>query len=213
MAGPEKTEERKSNILEAATRIFSEKGFQDATISEIAKAAGASDAFVYEYFNTKENLLFSIPREHMQQLHENLAFHLKLIRGAVNKLHATLYMQLLYYKEHPDFTAVLMLMLKHNRKFIDTEAHKEIRDYLKIVDRCISEGVESGEVNADIDPYYLRATLIGSLEHIVINWLLRGKPENLMDAFEPMFDVCLKLIQKKAETSECPLLSQTNCRP
>ncbi|MBC2716729.1 MAG: TetR/AcrR family transcriptional regulator [Desulfobacteraceae bacterium] len=210
MTGPEKTEARKSKILEAATKIFSEKGFQDATISEIAKAAGASDAFVYEYFSTKENLLFSIPREHMQKLFENIEFHLKLIRGAVNKLHATLYMQLIYYSEHPEFTAVLLLILKHNRKFINTDAHKEIRDYLKIVDRCLKEGVESGEIYADIDPYYLRATLIGSLEHIVINWLLRGKPENLMDAFEPMFEVCLKLIQKKPETPNCPLLSQKN---
>ena len=210
MTGLEKTEVRKSKILEAATRIFSEKGFQDATISEIAKAAGASDAFVYEYFSTKENLLFSIPRNHMKKLHDRLEFHLKLIRGAVNKLHATLYMQLMYYSEHPDFTAVLLLILKHNRKFIDTDAHKEIRNYLKIVDRCISEGIASGEIHGDMDPYYLRATLIGSLEHIVINWLLRGKPENLMDAFEPIFEVCLKLIQKKAETSVCPLFAQIN---
>jgi TetR/AcrR family fatty acid metabolism transcriptional regulator len=210
MTGLEKTEARKSKILEAATRIFSEKGFQDATISEIAKAAGASDAFVYEYFTTKENLLFSIPRKHMQALHEKLEFHLKLIRGAVNKLHATLYMQLMYYSEHPEFTAVLLLILKHNRKFIDTDAHKEIRDYLKVVDRCISEGIESGEVNADIAPYYLRATLIGSLEHIVINWLLRGKPENLMEAFEPMFEVCLNLLEKKSASTACPLLAQIN---
>ena len=213
MAENKKMEVRKKHILAAAAKVFSEKGFQETTISEIAKAAGASDAFVYEYFSTKENLLFSIPREHMQKLHENLDFHLKLIRGAVNKLHATLYMQLLYYSENPDFTAVLLLILKNNRKFINTDAHQEIRDYLKIIDRCISEGIESGEIQADIDPYYLRATLIGSLEHIVINWLLRGKPENLMDAFEPMFEVCRKLIEKKPEATGCPFLLQNKVEP
>jgi len=213
MVVKKKMEARKKQILAVAAKVFAEKGFQETTISEIAKAAGASDAFVYEYFSTKENLLFSIPRDHMQKLHEDLNFHLKLVRGAVNKLHATLYMQLLYYSENPDFTAVLLLILKNNRKFIDTDAHKEIRDYLKIVDRCIAEGFESGEISADIDPYYLRATLIGSLEHIVINWLLRGKPENLMDAFEPMFEVCLKLIQKKPESCSCPLFSQINRQP
>lgn len=214
MTGPEKTEVRKMKILAAATRIFSDKGFSDATISEIAKAAEVSDAFVYEYFSTKENLLFSIPRQHMQKLHDDLEFHLKLIRGTVNKLHATLYIQMLYYSQNPEFTAVLLLMLKHNRKFIDTDAHKEIRNYLKIVDRCIGQGIASGEIPADIDPYYLRATLIGSLEHIVINWLLRKKPENLMDAFEPMFQICLNLIQKKAPVPNCPLLNPFNgCQP
>jgi TetR/AcrR family transcriptional regulator, fatty acid metabolism regulator protein len=212
MAGTEKTKARKNRILEAAAQIFSEKGFSDTTISEIAKAAGASDAVVYEYFGTKEKLLFSIPEAHMQKLHQDLDFHLKLIRGAVNKLHATLYMQLLYYSNHPEFTAVLMLMLKHDRKFIDTEAHKKIRDYLKIIDGCIKEGMESGEIHADIDPYYLRASLIGALEHIVINWLLRRKPGNLMDASEPLFEVCLKLIQKKPEAFGYPLFSQADRR-
>jgi len=210
MTGAEKTEARKTKILEAATKIFAEKGFQEATIAEIAKAAGTSDASVYEYFSTKENLLFSIPREHMQKLHENLEFHLKLIRGAVNKLHATLYMQLSYYKEQPDFTAVLMLILKHNRKFIDTDAHKEIRDYLKIVDRCIEEGISSGEFHADIDPHFLRASLIGALEHIVVNWLIRGKPADLMEAFEPLFKVSMKLVQNKTEQFCCPFLAQNS---
>lgn len=208
MTGAEKTEARKNKIIEAATRIFAEKGFQDATISEIARAAGASDAFVYENFTTKENLLFCIPREHMRKFHEDLEFHLKLIRGAFNKLYAALYMQLWYYSEHPDFTAVLLLILKNNRKFIDTDAHQDIRDNLKIIDRCIAEGIAEGEIHGDLDPVYLRASMIGSLEHIAINWLLRGKPKNLMDAFEPMFEIILKLMHKKTETQGCPLLAQ-----
>ncbi len=45
--------ERRERIIESALKIFAEKGFQDATISEISKAAGVSDATVYEYFNCK----------------------------------------------------------------------------------------------------------------------------------------------------------------
>ena len=54
---------RKDRIMDAALRIFAEKGFQNATITEISKAAGVSEATIYEYFGTKEDLLFAIPEK------------------------------------------------------------------------------------------------------------------------------------------------------
>ena len=202
----EKTEVRKQKILEAATSIFAQKGFQDATISEIAKLSAISEASVYDYYNTKENLLFSIPQMHVKRLQKELEFHLKLIRGAMNKLHASLYMHLYFYNENPDFAAVLLLILKHNRRFIDTEAHQEIRKSLKIIDRIIDEGINNGEFSSDINPYYVRVFMIGALEHIVINWLMRNKPKNLMDAFEPLFEIGLKIVNKEQIIPDCPLI-------
>ncbi len=56
-----KTEDRKRRILGTAAKVFSEKGFNEATISEIAKRSKISEASIYEYFATKERLLFAIP--------------------------------------------------------------------------------------------------------------------------------------------------------
>jgi AcrR family transcriptional regulator len=50
----------KEKIMEAALQVFAEKGFQETTISEISKKAGVADATIYEYFEGKEDLLFSI---------------------------------------------------------------------------------------------------------------------------------------------------------
>ena len=96
MTGQEKVEARKIKILEAAAKVFAGKGFQDATISEIANAAGTSEATIYDYFATKEGLLFSIPLGPVQQLRETAEFHLRLIKGAANKIRAFLYLQLLF---------------------------------------------------------------------------------------------------------------------
>ena len=87
-----KTELRKKQILDTATKVFAQRGFQEATITEIAKEAKVSEASIYEYFSTKEGLLFSIPAQSSQNLFETMAFHLKLIRGAGNKLRAIVYL-------------------------------------------------------------------------------------------------------------------------
>jgi len=51
---------RRSQILEAATRVFSEKGYHRATIREVAQAAGIADGTIYNYFANKAALLLGI---------------------------------------------------------------------------------------------------------------------------------------------------------
>lgn len=55
------SEARRTQILEAATRVFARKGFDRATITDIARAARLSEGSIYNYFRSKEELLVHIP--------------------------------------------------------------------------------------------------------------------------------------------------------
>ena len=51
---------RRNQILDAAARVFAEKGFHLATTKDIAKQAGISEGTIYNYFDNKMALLFGI---------------------------------------------------------------------------------------------------------------------------------------------------------
>jgi AcrR family transcriptional regulator len=51
---------RRDHILDAATRVFAAKGFNGATIRDIAHVAGVADGTIYNYFDNKDALLFGI---------------------------------------------------------------------------------------------------------------------------------------------------------
>jgi len=51
---------RKQQILEAAIKVFAEKGFYLATTKEIAEIADVSEGTIYNYFDTKEDLLLGL---------------------------------------------------------------------------------------------------------------------------------------------------------
>ena len=51
---------RRNQILDAATRVFAEKGFHRATIKDIARFAGIADGTIYTYFSSKTDVLLSI---------------------------------------------------------------------------------------------------------------------------------------------------------
>jgi TetR/AcrR family fatty acid metabolism transcriptional regulator len=53
-------EARRAQILDAAATVFAEKGFHRATTKEIARAAGVSEGTIYNYFESKEDLLIGL---------------------------------------------------------------------------------------------------------------------------------------------------------
>jgi len=197
MANLTKMATRKTQILKTAERIFGEKGFQETTISEIAKEAKISEASIYEYFSTKEGLLFSIPTKNASELFKLMEFHLKLIRGAGNKLRSIISILLSTNETNPNNASIVMLILKHNKKFLNSEGHLEIKKGLKIIDDTIQEGVAAGEFKNDINVYLTRSIIIGTIEHLVTSWLMTGKPESLVTMVDPMIDTIIQGISSK----------------
>ena len=51
---------RRTQILDAAITVFSEKGFHRATIKEIARVAGIADGTIYTYFASKDDVLLAV---------------------------------------------------------------------------------------------------------------------------------------------------------
>ncbi len=54
-------ETRRREILEAAAQVFAREGYEGATVTQIAQAAGLSEGSLYNYFRSKEELLIQIP--------------------------------------------------------------------------------------------------------------------------------------------------------
>jgi AcrR family transcriptional regulator len=61
-------------LLEAAARVYARRGFDGATLDEVAEEAGFTKGAVYDHFGSKENLLFALLDEHLAaQIAEQVA--------------------------------------------------------------------------------------------------------------------------------------------
>jgi AcrR family transcriptional regulator len=56
-------EERRDKLLDAALAVFSELGFERATLNDVAERVGATKGCLYHYFESKEKLLLELVRE------------------------------------------------------------------------------------------------------------------------------------------------------
>lgn len=60
-------------LIDAATTLCLERGFDAVTVTEIAEAAGVSPATAFNYFPTKESLILDVPDALLKSLHQALA--------------------------------------------------------------------------------------------------------------------------------------------
>jgi AcrR family transcriptional regulator len=61
---PKIVEDRREQIMGAALRVFSQKGFERTTNKDIAQEAGITPGLIYHYFESKDDLLKAVIEEH-----------------------------------------------------------------------------------------------------------------------------------------------------
>ena len=84
-------DDKRQRILDAATQVFAEKGFEYATISEIAKEAGMSTGLIYSYFKNKMDVLLSLILIFLQTINELNSQRVAVLRNPFDKLYTFLH--------------------------------------------------------------------------------------------------------------------------
>ena len=204
MADHSRAKTRKDRIMDAALRIFAEKGFQNATITEISKEAGVSEATIYEYFGTKEDLLFAIPEKISNETFEESSKVIPFIKDVEGKMRAILLSYVQLYQSNPHYSALVLLQLMSNKRFRQTPAHAAIRRSAHSLLDCIREGIADGTFKKDSNPYLIRSMLMGTIEHLFIHWHMQGMPKRktrIMDMLDPFIEIILDGIRAKEENA------------
>ena len=180
-------ENTRMGIIDAATRLFAEQGYQQTTISEIAKRVGLAEGSIYDHFRGKEDLLLTIPDVWVTKAIDELEVQLLGIEGAFNKLRKFLWWYIHYIQSEPMTAKVVFLFLKTNPNFIESEVYPNVRTFYAGLIRIFEEGIESGEMAEDLDPFVARSIVLGTIEHMVIRWLLKEMKYSLFDNLEQVY--------------------------
>lgn len=197
--------QKKINIIEGALKVFGEKGYEDTTISAISKAANISDATVYEYFSSKEDVLFSISELYTTRENERLKGIAHYIHSPREKIRVIIQAYLEFYETNRLYTSVALLLLKGNRNFIKSEAYIPVKESARSIVEAFNEGVKEGVFRDDIDPYIVRNMILGFIEHLTIQWLLLSRPENLSGQRDVIFDMVIRAIEKEQKPQSVTL--------
>jgi AcrR family transcriptional regulator len=161
--------EKRPLILRAATEVFSERGFAAVTVAEIADRAGIGKGTVYEYFASKEELLFAV----FEWMNEGISDRIRELLAAGGTTHDRLLRMLdlgaEVTREQVDMQAVVLDFWAASRGTRSEErynqaCHESFQTYRSLVAEVIREGQASGELRAGIDADAVATMLVAAMD-------------------------------------------------
>jgi len=190
--------EKKDRIIGAALVVFAKKGFAKTTINDIAAAAGIGKGTVYEYFSTKEEIIdqsFGFFIRHLELgfqevLIQEIPAREKLIRILGGFSHAM----------DSDSQELLELMFDYwsegiknrdSKGLLFDEMNKFYHSYREIFADVIIEGMTEGSFRKDINPRSAASMIVGTLDGILVQWILDKDSIDLQDIVKTVTAVVL----------------------
>jgi len=193
----QRREENKLFILEAAERVFSQRGYDLATMDEIAAEAQFSKATIYRYFQSKRDILTETILNFFEDAERKLGHILRKKATARQKLKDTTRFQLQYFQQKKNISRVFLMensLMKaifhmspgeHNKlsneekQFLaDIMARKE--RFLKIMTEIMDEGIKNGEFRR-MDPHDA-ARIFEAMLHGFYFTKFKDEKENSLDS-------------------------------
>ncbi len=168
-AGGRRSDERWASVLASASRVFTEVGYEKATLEDVARDVGINRATLYYYVGTKEELLVALLTEPIATVTARLEQDAALDAPADQKLASALRGYVKTLDEHPE----LFIFLSENVHTAMTgpdaeELVTEADRYGRILTGVIRDGAESGSFRSDIDPQLAVLAILG-----MFNWMHR----------------------------------------
>lgn len=161
---------RRAEILEAAAKLFSKRGYDGVGMREIADAAGILGGSLYYHFKSKQQIYIEVHRAALARSAQRISLGLEDVSGAWERLEAAIAAQL---EGQLDPASVTWPMINDKAAMSG-----EMRDAL-IVDRDAFENqyrllIEELPLPARVDRSVLRLSLLATLNSIT-TWYQPGK--------------------------------------
>jgi AcrR family transcriptional regulator len=163
----ENTADTREILLETATRLFSEHGFDGVSIRLLAKEAGVNMALIAYYFGSKEKLFSAIFEEHIPKFGTRLRSFQKLNISSWEKMALIIdgYVELIFTRGKFNKLMHQELSLRQRPEQSDKIIDAIQKNWL-VIRHIVEEGQKKGEFKAEIDIEMTLSTMFGTIAQI-----------------------------------------------
>jgi TetR/AcrR family fatty acid metabolism transcriptional regulator len=183
--------EKRDAILKAATRVFASRGFFNAQVADVARAAGVAAGTVYLYFRSKDDLLVSIFERTMREAIAEGRAALDGVDDPVERLRRIARLHLGRMGRDRDLAVVFQVELRQSTKFMERFSSTLLREYLGIIREVIAEARAAGVFREAVNPTIAAKVFFGALDEMATNWILSRRRYALAADADAVVDIFL----------------------
>lgn len=184
-AGGARRQATRQKLYEAAVTLIAEQGFSATTVDEIAERAGVAKGTVYYNFASKNELFEELLRHGVGLLTASLREAAESTEAAggsrVEALDAMIRAGLVFIDRYPAFTQLYVAELWRTNRTWQGTLMVVRREAVAVVETVLREGVERGELSAEIDVPLTAAAMVGMVLVAALDWQSFQRERSLDD--------------------------------
>jgi TetR/AcrR family fatty acid metabolism transcriptional regulator len=189
--------DKRDLLLRAAIDTFAARGFFNAQVADVARAAGVAAGTVYLYFRSKDDLLISIFERTMTDAIAEGRRSIENLSDASARLRAIARMHLDRLGRDRALAVVLQVELRQSTKFMERFSTTELREYLGVIRDVIAQGQQTGVFRTDINSTFAAKLFFGMLDEMATNWILSKRKYSLASEADPIADLFIRGISAR----------------
>ena len=182
---------KRDAILRAAIDVFAERGYFNAQVADVARAAGVAAGTVYLYFRSKDDLLASIFERTMRESFAEGRAALAGVSDPCERLRRFARLHLERLGRDRNLAIVFQVELRQSVKFMERLSSTLLRDYLGQLRAAIVDGQRSGVFRDDINATVAAKALFGAIDEMATNWILSRRRYSLAADANQVIDLFL----------------------
>ncbi len=180
--------EKRSQILETAIRVFAQKGVNNTKIADIAQAAGIGKGTVYEYYQSKEEIITASFRHFMESMSGVIGRRLLHVRDPLDKL-------LAYFASWGEivdsqFMGYIEVVLdfwaegiRREKTAMTINLAEMYAEYRATVERLLDECISNGRIRP-VDTTITASILLGTMDGLLVQWVADRDVFDIKQAIE-----------------------------
>ncbi|MCW1838952.1 TetR/AcrR family transcriptional regulator [Prosthecomicrobium hirschii] len=158
-------ERRISDIMKAARDVFTEKGYSEALITDIAVRAGVVEGSIYRFFANKRELLVKVVELWFEELLIQDAEQFAGIRGVWNQIRFIVHTHLLSIRRDPALSRLMFQEIRPTPDYRGSRLFKLNQAYTHRLIDVVKAAIANGELRSDTSPSLVRDMVFGAIEH------------------------------------------------
>lgn len=171
-ASPQDTRER---ILEAAVKVFANKGYHDARVDDIVSESRTSKGAFYFYFPSKQDIFLALSDAFADLLESRLKEAVQGRARGLDQMEAALTSILGLFNQHRALAKVALVQAVGLGAIFE-ERRRAINERLtRLIQARLDRAVAEGSIPPQQTELVARAW-VGALNEVVIHWIYTGKP-------------------------------------
>lgn len=179
---PEHFKRRRAEILEAAKRVFTRKGYEPTTMQDVVKESGMSRGGVYQYFSSTEDMFIAIRETDYEQF-EGVFEELLKSHGTVWKA-LMAYLDNYLYEPEGENTSFGLVSYEYSVVAWRNEKHRQViydqsRKIASLFVSFLKKGIESDEFSPRLPLEAITFFIFNVTDGLLLHYMIAGRDRKL----------------------------------